>query len=122
MNQDAEQQDIALRERRGLPGIRGTDHIGFTVPDMEQAHEFFVNVIGCQHVYSLGPYPQDPELMQTRLTSTPRQHWRRYASTAASTGRILRSSTTRPRISGENSPATVTLAVITSPSTSRTST
>jgi hypothetical protein len=50
MNQDAGQQDTALRERQGLPGVRGTDHIGFTVPDMEQAHEFFVEVIGCQHV------------------------------------------------------------------------
>ena len=71
MNQDAERQDTAVKERRGLPGIRGTDHIGFTVPDMEQAHEFLVNVIGCHHVYSLGPYPQDPELMRTKLHVHP---------------------------------------------------
>lgn len=67
MNQDG----TDVKERRGLPGIRGTDHIGFTVPDMEQAHEFLVNVIGCHHVYSLGPYPQDPALMRTKLNVHP---------------------------------------------------
>ena len=58
-------------ERRGLPGITGTDHIGFTVPDIEQAHEFLVDVIGCDHVYSLGPYPRNPELMETKLNVHP---------------------------------------------------
>ena len=30
----------------GLPGLRGTEHIGFTVPDLDEAHRFFVDVIG----------------------------------------------------------------------------
>ncbi len=30
----------------GLPGLRGTDHIGFTVPDLDAAVEFFTHVIG----------------------------------------------------------------------------
>lgn len=57
--------------RRGLPGITGTEHIGFTVPDIDQAHEFLVDVIGCDHVYSLGPYPRNPELMSTKLNLHP---------------------------------------------------
>lgn len=57
--------------RRGLPGITGTDHIGFTVPDMEQAHEFLVEVIGCDHVYSLGPFPRSPDLMRIKLNVHP---------------------------------------------------
>ena len=28
-----------------LPGLRGTEHIGFTVPDLDQAERFFVDVI-----------------------------------------------------------------------------
>ena len=32
----------------GLPGLAGTDHVGFTVPDMEAATRFFVDVIGCE--------------------------------------------------------------------------
>lgn len=43
-----------MSDQRGIPGLRGTDHIGFTVPDIEAATDFFVNVIGCDLVYSLG--------------------------------------------------------------------
>ncbi|NMR32439.1 VOC family protein [Crystallibacter degradans] len=52
---------------QGLPGLRGTDHIGFTVPDMEQAHEFFVDVLGCVHVYSLGPFLPEGNWMAEHL-------------------------------------------------------
>lgn len=38
----------------GIPGLRGTDHVGFTVPDLEQAVAFFRDVIGCEVFYSLG--------------------------------------------------------------------
>ncbi|WP_436326872.1 VOC family protein [Brevibacterium sp. FAM 27836] len=55
----------------GLPGLVGTDHVGFTVPDMEQAHTFFTEILGCVHVYSLGPFPADPELMVDRLNVHP---------------------------------------------------
>lgn len=43
-----------MPDQRGIPGLRGTDHIGFTVPDIDAATDFFVNVIGCDLVYSLG--------------------------------------------------------------------
>ena len=56
---------------RGLPGIQGTDHIGFTVPDIDQAHEFLVDVIGCDFIYSLGPFPADPALMRDKLNVHP---------------------------------------------------
>lgn len=56
---------------RGLPGLRGVDHIGFTVPDIEAAHDFLVDVLGCIHVYSLGPFPADPELMREKLGVRP---------------------------------------------------
>jgi glyoxylase I family protein len=38
-----------------IPGMRGSDHIGFTVPDLDAAEEFLVGVLGAQYVYSLGP-------------------------------------------------------------------
>jgi catechol 2,3-dioxygenase-like lactoylglutathione lyase family enzyme len=47
------------QEPKGIPGLRGAEHIGFTVPDIEQAHEFFTNVIGAEFVYSLGPWVKD---------------------------------------------------------------
>lgn len=39
-----------------IPGIRGVDHVGFTVPDLEQAHDFFVDVLGCEFFFELGPF------------------------------------------------------------------
>ncbi len=42
-----------------VPGIRGMDHVGFTVPDLEQAHDFFVDVLGCEYFFELGPFKSD---------------------------------------------------------------
>lgn len=56
-----------------LPGLRGTEHIGFTVPDLDQAEEFFVDVIGCEKIYSLGPFQsEDTDWMLTHLNVHPR--------------------------------------------------
>lgn len=55
-----------------LPGLAGTDHIGFTVPDLEQAERFFVDVIGCERVYSLGPFSAEDDWMLEHLNVAPR--------------------------------------------------
>ena len=44
----------------GLPGMRGHDHTGITVPDMNEALTFFVDVLGCKKAMSFGPIA-DPE-------------------------------------------------------------
>ncbi len=51
----------------GLPGLRGTDHIGFTVPNLQQAVDFFVNVIGCEPFYELGPFSAADNWMNEHL-------------------------------------------------------
>jgi glyoxylase I family protein len=56
----------------GLPGLRGTEHIGFTVPDLDEAQRFFVDVIGCEFVYSLGPFERDDDWMTEHLNVDPR--------------------------------------------------
>jgi len=33
-------------ESKGLPGLRGTDHIGITAPDFDEAADFVENVLG----------------------------------------------------------------------------
>jgi catechol 2,3-dioxygenase-like lactoylglutathione lyase family enzyme len=56
-----------------LPGFRGVDHCGFTVPDMEQAVRFFVDVLGCEEFYSLGPFRDDDgDSMQRFFNLHPR--------------------------------------------------
>jgi len=52
---------------KGLPGLRGTDHIGFTVPNLEEAVDFFVNVIGCEPFFELGPFEVPGEWMEEHL-------------------------------------------------------
>jgi len=56
----------------GLPGLRGTEHIGFTVPDLDEAERFFVDVIGCDLVYALGPFQRDDDWMAEHLNVHPR--------------------------------------------------
>jgi catechol 2,3-dioxygenase-like lactoylglutathione lyase family enzyme len=63
--------------RSGIPGLRGTDHIGFTVPNLEQAIDFFVDVIGCEPFYELGPFQSDGDWMAVHLNVHPRAVMRR---------------------------------------------
>lgn len=42
-----------------LPTLRGLDHVGVTVPDIEEATRFFVEVLGCRHIYSLPEFRDD---------------------------------------------------------------
>ena len=61
-----------------LPGMTGVDHIGFTVPDLEQAHAFLVDVLGCEYLYSLGPFVhEDSDWMAEHLNVHPRTVMRR---------------------------------------------
>lgn len=56
-----------------LPGLRGTEHIGFTVPNLDEAEQFFVDVIGCEKVYTLGPFKNDDgNWMQEHMNVHPR--------------------------------------------------
>ena len=56
----------------GMPGLRGMEHIGFTVPNLEEAVDFFINVIGCELAYELGPFEFDDDWMKTQLNVHPR--------------------------------------------------
>ncbi len=56
----------------GLPGLSGTDHVGFTVPDIEAATRFFVDVIGCSLVFEIGPFRSDDDWMHIQLGVDPR--------------------------------------------------
>jgi glyoxylase I family protein len=36
------------------------EHVALTVPDLAEAIAFFVDVLGCEHLYDMGPF-SDPE-------------------------------------------------------------
>jgi catechol 2,3-dioxygenase-like lactoylglutathione lyase family enzyme len=50
-----------------IPGMRGHDHTGITVPDMKQAVDFFTEVVGCQKAMSFGPFADDKGTFMTDL-------------------------------------------------------
>lgn len=55
----------------GLPGLSGSDHIGITVPDLEQAVDFFTRVIGCEFIFDCGEIGGDGDFMRDRLNVHP---------------------------------------------------
>ena len=59
-------------KKSGLPGLRNLDHFGFTVPDLEEATHFLVDVLGCEYMYPLGPFKHEDDWMQEHLNVHPR--------------------------------------------------
>lgn len=50
----------------GLPGHRGIEHVGLTVPDLDAAERFLVDVLGAQVVFDGGTI-DDPDTMERVL-------------------------------------------------------
>ncbi|HIY66355.1 MAG TPA: VOC family protein [Candidatus Agrococcus pullicola] len=55
-----------------LPGLRGSDHIGITVPSFDEAEDFLVRVLGAERVYTLAGKQSDDNWMQQQLDVHPR--------------------------------------------------
>ena len=41
---------------RGIPTARSVEHVAFTVPDLDEAVAFFVDVLGADELYRVGPF------------------------------------------------------------------
>jgi len=64
---------VVSAEAETLPGVRGVNHIGLTVPDMTEAVNFFSDVLGCEKATSFGPFRDDTgTFMQDLLDVDPR--------------------------------------------------
>lgn len=62
-----------MSKTNGLPGLRGGDHIGITVPDLETATRFFVDILGAEQFYDIGPIADETgEWMHAQLGVHPR--------------------------------------------------
>ena len=57
---------------KGIPGFRGTDHVGLTVPNLDEAIAFFCDVIGCELVYRAGAFGDEGTFMADQLNVHPR--------------------------------------------------
>lgn len=59
---------MSVARADGIPSMVGVDHIGMTVPRLQDGIDFFAKVLGCQYVYTAGPFA-DPKgkWMETNL-------------------------------------------------------
>jgi catechol 2,3-dioxygenase-like lactoylglutathione lyase family enzyme len=62
---------------KALPGLLGVEHIGVTVPDIEAATTFFVEVLGAEVLFEVGPFSSEDNWMETHLGVHPRAVIRR---------------------------------------------
>jgi catechol 2,3-dioxygenase-like lactoylglutathione lyase family enzyme len=64
--------DKARAEDRGIPTATNVDHVGITVPDLDEAIAFFTEVLGCELLWRIDGI-EDPEgaWMSTRLNVHP---------------------------------------------------
>jgi len=46
----------AYESADGIPTARSVDHVGFTVPDLDEAVSFFTRAVGCDLLYRTGPF------------------------------------------------------------------
>lgn len=63
--------------RKGLPGLLGAEHVGLTVPDMDAATTFFVDVLGAEVLFEVGPFSSGDDWMERHLGVHPRAVIRR---------------------------------------------
>jgi len=56
----------------GLPGLLGVEHVGITVPDVEAASRFFVDVLGGEVLFEIGPFVSQDDWMEKHLGVHPR--------------------------------------------------
>jgi catechol 2,3-dioxygenase-like lactoylglutathione lyase family enzyme len=57
------------RDRGGIPSVRSVDHVAYTVPDLDEAVDFFVRYLGGELVFRDGPFAGD--YMRTKLNVDP---------------------------------------------------
>lgn len=56
-----------------IPGLRGGDHLGITVPDLDEAERFLIDILGAVPVYTLGAKrSDDDDFMRTQIGVHPR--------------------------------------------------
>jgi len=60
-------------ENMAIPGLARVDHFGFTVPDLEAATSWLVEILGCEFIYSRGPFrSDDSDWMVEHMNIDPR--------------------------------------------------
>jgi catechol 2,3-dioxygenase-like lactoylglutathione lyase family enzyme len=74
---------------KALPGLLGIEHAGLTVPDLEAATKFFVDVLGAETLFEVGPFSSEDDWMEKHLAVHPRAVIRRLRMLRLASGPSL---------------------------------
>lgn len=72
-----------------IPRLTGVEHIGLTVPDIERATRFFVDVIGAETLYDIGPFERPDDWMAAHLAVHPRARINKLRVLRVANGPVL---------------------------------
>ncbi len=72
-----------------IPGLTGVEHIGLTVPEIEAATQFFVDVIGAETLYDIGPFESADDWMAAHLAVHPRARINKLRMLKVANGPVL---------------------------------
>ena len=72
-----------------IPGLTGVEHVGLTVPDIEEATRFFSAVIGAETLYDIGPFEHPDDWMAKHLAVHPRSRINKLRVIKVANGPVL---------------------------------
>jgi len=78
-----------MHSSTAIPGLKGIEHIGLTVPDIEEATRFFTDVIGATPLYDIGPFERPDDWMATHLAVHPRARINKLRVLQVANGPVL---------------------------------
>jgi catechol 2,3-dioxygenase-like lactoylglutathione lyase family enzyme len=80
---------VCAAVRAELPGLRGADHVGVTVPDLAQAEAFFGRVLGCETLARNGPLSSSDDWLAKHVGVDARSQIRAMAMLRCGAGANL---------------------------------
>ena len=72
-----------------IPGLTGIEHIGLTVPDIDEASRFFADVLAARSLYDIGPFEDASDWMANHLAPHKGSHIYRMRVMQVANGPVL---------------------------------
>ncbi|MEZ5844677.1 MAG: VOC family protein [Hyphomicrobiaceae bacterium] len=78
-----------LPPARRIPGVAGIEHIGLTVPDLDVATRFLMDLLGAETLYDIGPFASADDWMASHLAGHQRAQLNRLRILRIANGPML---------------------------------
>jgi catechol 2,3-dioxygenase-like lactoylglutathione lyase family enzyme len=72
-----------------IPGLAGVEHIGLTVPNLDEATRFFSDLLGAETLYDVGPFESPDDWMAAHLAVHPRARINKLRVLRVANGPVL---------------------------------